>query len=227
MSWSHPPCSLVGEKKKKADAPLKQDLPHTNQQVVYSIPNMKSCKPFSLADPLKVLAWFTLFLECLKKKKFLCYSPRWIGQWRRSWRPVDDGQSKAGIGWHWMPSIGCHQSVHNHLDMSIWNCDPRWCTFGHRNPIPYIHRDLWLISKKTQFFLLSIKKRDGRKTWKHTRACPIIRTGKDLALGADADAAFRRWPALMGTADAGTKMVGCCCRGTSEEENTRKIMDIK
>lgn len=30
-----------------------------------------------------------------------------------------------------------------------------------------------------------------------------------MALGADADAAFGRWPALMGTADAGTKMVGC------------------
>lgn len=40
------------------------------------------------------------------------------------------------------------------------------------------------------------------------RTCPIIRCGKDLAFGADADAAFGRWPALMGTADAGTKMVG-------------------
>jgi hypothetical protein len=41
-----------------------------------------------------------------------------------------------------------------------------------------------------------------------TRTCPIIRRGKDLAFGADADAAFGRWPALMGTTDAGTKMVG-------------------
>lgn len=59
---------------------------------------------------------------------------------------------------------------------------------------------LW--SRKEPNLLISINDK------KHTRARPIIRI-EDLTLGADTSAAFGRCPTLMGTTDAGTKMVGC------------------